>query len=90
MSAEILPWCGSVAIALAAARQDAISGFVQLTEAEREVLQLLVQGLSAEAIARATGRRIATVRWHIRSLIEKLQATSVADVVRIGALVLPV
>jgi DNA-binding CsgD family transcriptional regulator len=75
--------------AMAAARQNAIQGFIQLTETERDVLRWLVQGLSVEAVSRISGRRVATVRWHIRSLIEKLHARSIADVIRIGALLLP-
>jgi len=75
--------------ASAAARQNAIQGFIQFTDTEREVLLLLVQGLSTDQIARSTGRKPSTIRWHIRSLIEKLHAKSMADVVRIGALLLP-
>jgi DNA-binding CsgD family transcriptional regulator len=73
----------------AAARQNAIQGFIRFTDTEREVLLLLVQGLSTDQIARSTGRKPSTIRWHIRSLIEKLHAKSIADVVRIGALLLP-
>jgi DNA-binding CsgD family transcriptional regulator len=75
--------------ATAAARQNAIQGFIQFTQTEREILLLLVQGLSADQIASRTGRKPSTIRWHIRSLIEKLHARSIADVVRIGALLLP-
>jgi DNA-binding CsgD family transcriptional regulator len=74
----------------AAARQGAIAGFVQLTDAEREVLMLLVQGSSVEQIADSTGRKISTIRWYVRCLIEKLDASSISDVVRIGSLLLPV
>lgn len=73
----------------AAARQNAIRGFIQFTDTERDVLLMLVQGLSANQIASRTGRKPSTIRWHIRSLIEKLHARSIADVVRIGALLLP-
>lgn len=76
--------------AKAAARQGAIAGFVQLTEAEREVLMLLVQGSSVEQIADSTGRKLSTIRWYVRCLIEKLQASSISDVVRTGSLLLPV
>lgn len=75
--------------ASAAARQNAIHGFIQFTQAEREILLLLVQGLSTDQIASRTGRKPSTIRWHIRSLIEKLHARSISDVVRIGALLLP-
>jgi DNA-binding NarL/FixJ family response regulator len=59
-----------------------------LTARETEVLRLLSQGLSNRAIATSLGIRLATVRNHVQSVIEKLQAHSkleaVATATRLG------
>jgi DNA-binding NarL/FixJ family response regulator len=59
-----------------------------LTARETEVLRLLAQGLSNRAIATSLGIRLATVRNHVQSVIEKLQAHSkleaVATAMRLG------
>ncbi|MBV8445795.1 MAG: response regulator transcription factor, partial [Candidatus Dormibacteraeota bacterium] len=59
-----------------------------LTARETEVLRLLAQGLSNQAISAALGIRLATVRNHVQSVIEKLQAHSkleaVATALRMG------
>lgn len=52
-----------------------------LTVREREVLQLLGDGLSNQAIAARLGIRLATVRNHVQSVIEKLQAHSKLEAV---------
>src|SRR5579864_6572689 len=61
-----------------------------LTARETEVLQLLAQGLSNAAIATELGIRLATVRNHVQSVIEKLHAHSklqaVATATRLGVI----
>ena len=48
----------------------------QLTSREREVLSLLVQGMSGEEIADALGISPNTVRTHVQSILTKLQVHS--------------
>ena len=59
-----------------------------LTARELEVLRLLAQGLSNQAIATDLGIRLATVRNHVQSIIEKLRVHSkleaVATALRLG------
>lgn len=47
-----------------------------LTIREREVLCPLVQGLANKAIARQLGISVGTVKVHVRSILDKLQASS--------------
>jgi DNA-binding NarL/FixJ family response regulator len=64
-----------------------------LTSREAEVLRLLAQGLSNPAIASTLGIRMATVRNHVQSVIEKLHAHSkleaVAAAIRLGVIRTP-
>lgn len=64
-----------------------------LTGREAEVLRMLAQGLSNPAIATTLGIRIATVRNHVQSVIEKLNAHSkleaVAAAIRAGIIRAP-
>ena len=59
-----------------------------LTSRETEVLRLLAEGFSNQAIAADLGIRLATVRNHVQSVIGKLQAHSkleaVATALRLG------
>lgn len=55
-----------------AGRREKMAPFAALTTREREVLGLLLEGLSAEAIAERTFVSLATVRSHIRSILVKL------------------
>lgn len=48
----------------------------QLTSREREVLQLLVEGASGQAIALSLGISPNTVRTHVQSILTKLQVRS--------------
>ena len=61
-----------------------------LTRRETEVLRLLARGLSNQAIATELDIRLATVRNHVQSVIEKLRAHSkleaVAKATRLGLL----
>jgi DNA-binding CsgD family transcriptional regulator len=63
---------------------------VQLTARELEVLALLAEGASNKLIARRLGISAHTAKYHVASLLEKLDAVSRTDVVasaaRIGVL----
>lgn len=71
----------------AAADQDAS---VALTARELEVLALLAEGASNKLIARRLGISAHTAKYHVASLLEKLDAVSRTDAVahaaRIGVL----
>jgi DNA-binding NarL/FixJ family response regulator len=46
----------------------------QLSPREREIMHLMAEGLTAEAIAGELGVSVETVRTHVRNVIRKLQA----------------
>jgi NarL family two-component system response regulator LiaR len=52
-----------------------------LTEREREVLNLVVQGQSNQQIAEAMVISIATVKAHISSILSKLEVSSRAEAI---------
>ncbi|RZL90597.1 MAG: response regulator transcription factor [Variovorax sp.] len=56
-----------------------------LTEREREVMQLAVQGLPSKVIAQRLGISHRTVELHRSRLLEKLGVTSMAELIRIAA-----
>jgi DNA-binding CsgD family transcriptional regulator len=55
---------------------ESVDGGVGLTPREREVLDLMAEGLDNRAIAASLGIQYTTVRGHVRSVIEKLGARS--------------
>ncbi len=61
-----------------------------LTPREQEVLALLAEGASNKAIARRLGISVHTAKFHVGSLLDKLDATGRTDAVihaaRIGVL----
>src|SRR5205823_8452734 len=63
-----------------------------LTAREREVLSLLAEGASNKEVARKLGISVHTAKFHVASLLEKLDATgrtdAVAHAVRLGLLML--
>jgi DNA-binding NarL/FixJ family response regulator len=59
-----------------ATRHSALSPFEQLTQREREVLALLIEGLAAEEIAETRYVALTTVRSQIRSVLRKLGVRS--------------
>ncbi|MBI1393133.1 MAG: hypothetical protein GC152_10375 [Alphaproteobacteria bacterium] len=73
----------------ASGRDGAIGSMDDLTETERRLLAMLVMGKSIDDIAIEAGRSVQTVRWHVRNLIDKLGARSLADLVRTGAMIMP-
>jgi DNA-binding CsgD family transcriptional regulator len=54
---------------------------VALTPRELDVLALLAEGASNKAIARQLGISVNTAKFHVRSLIDKLDATGRTDAV---------
>lgn len=58
--------------------------FASLTPRESEVLDLVVDGLSNKAVANALGLSAKTVEVHRAKVMEKLQARSVSDLVKMA------
>jgi FixJ family two-component response regulator len=58
--------------------------FASLTVREREVLDLVVDGKSNKAIANSFGLSAKTIEIHRAKMMEKMQARSVADLVKIA------
>lgn len=56
-----------------------------LTQREREVLQLIALGLPNKAIASRLGISEHTVKFHVAAILSKLGATSRTEAVRLGA-----
>jgi DNA-binding CsgD family transcriptional regulator len=56
-----------------------------LTAREREVLQLLAQGLATKQIARSLGVTERTVKFHVASIFAKLGATNRAQAIALAA-----
>jgi FixJ family two-component response regulator len=74
--------------ALAAAEQGALAGlhqrFARLTAREHEVFALVIQGQLNKQIAYALGNTERTVKAQRQAVMEKLEADSVADLVKMG------
>jgi len=77
-------------VALVAARDGLAALDAQLTRRELDVLALLAEGASNKAIARTLGISVHTVKFHIASLFDKLDAEgrteAVAQAARTGAI----
>jgi two-component system response regulator FixJ len=58
--------------------------FASLTPREREVLDLVVEGLSNKAIANALGLSAKTVEVHRAKVMEKMHARSISDLVKLA------
>jgi RNA polymerase sigma factor (sigma-70 family) len=58
--------------------------FASLTPREREVLDLVAEGMSNKAIANSLGLSAKTVEVHRAKMMEKMQAHSVADLVKMA------
>jgi DNA-binding CsgD family transcriptional regulator len=56
-------------------------GDVPLTPREMEVLTLLAEGMSNKGIARRLGISVHTAKFHVRALIDKLDAVGRTDAV---------
>lgn len=74
--------------AAAAAEQDQLAGlrqrFARLTAREHEVFALVIQGQLNKQIAYALGNTERTVKAQRQAVMEKLEADSVADLVKMG------
>lgn len=57
------------------------AGDVDLTPRELDVLTLLAEGASNKAIARQLGISVHTAKFHVASILEKLDATGRTDAV---------
>jgi NarL family two-component system response regulator LiaR len=68
---------------VALARQPSLPGH-NLTQREREVLLLLVEGLPNAQIARRLAISQATVKYHVRSILNKLGAASRTEAVSLA------
>ena len=64
------------------ANQQAREHYTQLSEREREVLGLIVEGLTNKEIGRALGLSPRTVETHRANLFSKLQVDSLAHLIR--------
>ena len=64
------------------ARDDYIRRYASLTPREREVMQLVVAGRHNREIAQDLGISVRTVEVHKARMMEKLDVTTVADLVR--------
>ena len=65
-----------------AADRDTRERYARLSEREREVLALVVQGQTAKQIARALGVSPRTVETHRANLGAKLETDSLAQLIR--------
>jgi len=65
---------------------------LNLTARERDVLALLAEGASNKQVANRLGISVHTAKFHVRSLLEKLDATgrtdAVAHAARLGVIAL--
>jgi DNA-binding CsgD family transcriptional regulator len=57
------------------------SADIELTPRERDVLVLMAEGASNKAIARQLGISVHTAKFHVGSLLDKLDATGRTDAV---------
>ena len=60
-----------------------VSTALGLTPAESEVAVLLAQGMDVRDIAAATGRRVSTIRWHVKHIFSRHGISRQADLVRL-------
>lgn len=68
-------------VALVASRNDDTETDAALTPRELEVLSLMAEGASNKTIARRLGISVHTAKFHVGSLLDKLDATGRTDAV---------
>jgi DNA-binding CsgD family transcriptional regulator len=73
----------AAAVALVSREAQAVLGpdDIELTPRERDVLVLMAEGASNKAIARQLGISVHTAKFHVGSLLDKLDATGRTDAV---------
>jgi DNA-binding CsgD family transcriptional regulator len=73
----------AAAVALVSREAHAVLGSedIELTPRERDVLLLMAEGVSNKAIARRLGISVHTAKFHVGSLLDKLDATGRTDAV---------
>ena len=73
----------AAAVALVSREAHAVLGpeDIELTPRERDVLLLMAEGASNKAIARRLGISVHTAKFHVGSLLDKLDATGRTDAV---------
>ena len=73
----------AAAVALVSREAQAVLGpdDIDLTPRERDVLVLMAEGASNKAIARRLGISVHTAKFHVGSLLDKLDATGRTDAV---------
>jgi two-component system response regulator DctR len=76
------------AASLAPAKEGTTERMAGLTEREREVMALALQGLSSKLIAKELAISHRTVEQHRSRLLEKLQVGSITELLRLN-IVLP-
>jgi DNA-binding CsgD family transcriptional regulator len=77
----VAPQDAAVAIVSRDRRAAAPSADFELTPRERDVLALMAEGGSNKMIARQLGISVHTVKFHVGSLLDKLDATGRTDAV---------
>ena len=58
------------------------SAYSVLTDREREVVQLIAEGMSTKKIAKELHLSVKTIEWHRSQLMKKVHLTSVAELVK--------
>ncbi|HVS14119.1 MAG TPA: response regulator [Thermoanaerobaculia bacterium] len=67
-------------------REELVERFATLTPREREVMELVVQGLANKVVANRLGISQRTVEIHRAQVMEKMAAESLADLVRMAVI----
>lgn len=88
----VAPGEAADAVVVVAGRDESENGDISLTPRELEVLTLLAEGASNKMIAHRLGISVHTAKFHVRSLLDKLDAVgrtdAVAHAARLGIIVL--
>jgi len=72
---------GEAAVALVSRARGGAPADIELTAREQDVLALMAEGASNKMIARQLGISVHTVKFHVGSLLDKLDATGRTDAV---------
>ena len=61
---------------------DLVANGLGLTPMESRVAVMLAEGRTVQEVAAATGRKVTTIRWHVRHIFNKLDINRQAELVR--------